>query len=80
MATLTVDDDVLLEVDELSKEEEISRSELVGKAIRIYLGNKRAEEMNEWRRNYAAKHGVITEEEINEEIRAYKNERKPVTT
>jgi len=80
MATLTVTDDRLRQVDEFAKEKALSREDVVDEAIRIYLGGKRAEEMNEWRRNYAARRGVITEEEIAEEIRAYRNERKRVTS
>jgi metal-responsive CopG/Arc/MetJ family transcriptional regulator len=56
-------------VDEFAKKEELSRDELVDKAIRIYLNKKRLSEMREWRREYIAEHGVITEEEINEEIK-----------
>jgi len=80
MATLTVSipfrDDLLQQVDEFAKKEELSRDELVDKAIRIYLNKKRLNEMREWRREYIAEHGVITEEEINEEIMKCREEEK----
>jgi metal-responsive CopG/Arc/MetJ family transcriptional regulator len=78
MATLTVNipfrDDLLRQMDEFAKKEALSRDELVDKAIRIYLNKKKLSEMREWRREYVAKHGVITEEEINEEIRKYRED------
>jgi len=80
MATLTVSipfrDDLLRQVDDFAKKEELSRNELVDKAIRIYLNKKRLNEMREWRREYIAEHGAITEEEINEEIRKCREEEK----
>jgi len=76
MATLTVTDNRLQEVDEFAKKEELNRDELVDKAIRVYLNKKRLDEMDKWRREHIARYGVITEEEINEEIRKYKEERR----
>jgi metal-responsive CopG/Arc/MetJ family transcriptional regulator len=76
MATLTVNDDVVLKVDEFAKKEELSRDELVERAIRVYLNGKIVNEMRELRREYIAQHGAIAEEDINEEIRKYKEEKR----
>ncbi|GBU23265.1 hypothetical protein R80B4_03182 [Fibrobacteres bacterium R8-0-B4] len=44
MATLTIDDEVVLKVDEFAKEEARSREEVVSQAIEVYLLKK------EWER------------------------------
>ncbi|GBU20286.1 hypothetical protein R80B4_00162 [Fibrobacteres bacterium R8-0-B4] len=76
MATLTVNDEIVLKVDEFAKKEELSRDEIVERAIRVYLNGKIVNEMRELRREYIERHGAITEEEISEEIRKYKEERR----
>jgi len=76
MATLTVNDDTVLKVDEFAKEEELSRDELVERAVRVYMNGKIMNEIRELRREHIARHGAITEEEVNEEIRKYKEERR----
>jgi len=71
MATLTVDDDVLLQVDECAKEEEISREDFVNRAIRVYLHEKLMDELNAHGRRLG-----LTEEIIAEEIKRYREERR----
>jgi len=70
MATLTVDDDVLLKVDELAKEEEISREDFVNRAIRLYLHEKLMDDLHAHGKRLG-----ITEEIIAEEIKSYREER-----
>jgi predicted transcriptional regulator len=78
MTTLTIEvgNDVMQEVEKFAQKEERSREEIVGKAIRVYMNQKRLEEMRKWRDEHVAKYGAITEEEINEEIRLYREERE----
>jgi len=71
MATLTVDDDVLLKVDECAKEEEISREDVVNRAISLYLHEKLMDELNAHGRRLG-----ITEEIITEEIKRSREERR----
>jgi metal-responsive CopG/Arc/MetJ family transcriptional regulator len=71
MATLTVDDDVLLKVDELAKEEEISREDFVNRAIRVYLHEKLMDDLNAHGRRLG-----LTEEIISEEIKRSREERR----
>jgi predicted transcriptional regulator len=71
MATLTVDDDILLKVDELAKEEEISREDVVNRAISLYQHEKLMDELNAHGRRLG-----ITEEIIAEEIKHSREERR----
>ena len=66
MATLTVDDDVLLKVDECAKEEEISREDVVNRAISLYLHEKLMDELNAHGRRLG----------ITEEIKRSREERR----
>jgi len=79
MATLTVADDRLLEVDEYAKNEELSREDIVNEAISMYLRKKRWNKIFEEGDRLAAKNG-ITEDEvmeiINYEIRLARAERR----
>jgi metal-responsive CopG/Arc/MetJ family transcriptional regulator len=72
MATLTVADDRLREVDEFAKKEERSREEIVDKAIEVYLLKKEWERMRQWGRELAAT--GITEEDVREEIKKCREE------
>ncbi len=72
MATLTVADDRLREVDEFAKKEERSREEIVDRAIEVYLLKKEWERMRQWGRELAAT--GITEEEVREEIKKCREE------
>jgi len=72
MATLTVADDRLLEVDEFAKKEERSREEIVDRAIEAYLLKKEWERMRRWGRELAA--AGITEEDVREEIKKCREE------
>ncbi|MDR2591715.1 MAG: hypothetical protein LBC59_02775 [Chitinispirillales bacterium] len=72
MATLTVADDRLLEVDEFAKKEERSREEIVDRAIEVYLLKKEWERMRQWGRELAAT--GITEEDVREEIKKCREE------
>jgi len=74
MATLTVADDRLLEVDEYAKEEERSREDIVNEAITLYLRKKRWERLRQWGRELAAT--GITEEDVREEIKNCRRERR----
>jgi metal-responsive CopG/Arc/MetJ family transcriptional regulator len=71
MATLTVDDAVLLKVDECAKEERISREDFVNRAISLYLHEKLMDELNAHGRRLG-----ITEEIIAEEIKRSREERR----
>jgi len=71
MATLTMDDDVLIEVDEHAKEEEISREDFIKRAIRLYLHQKMMADLHEHARRMG-----ITPEVIAEEIRQYRAEQR----
>jgi len=75
MATLTVADDRLREVDECAKNEERSRDDIVNEAIYFYLRKKRWNKIFEEGDRLAAENG-ITEDVIAEEIRSYREEKK----
>jgi len=71
MATLMIDDDVALKIDEFAKKEEISREDFINRAIRLYLHEKLMDELNEHGRRLG-----ITEEIIAEEIKRGREERR----
>jgi len=71
MATLTVADDRLREVDEFAKKEERSREELVDEAIYLYLREKTLNEIRNDIKNMG-----ITEEDIYNEIKLYREEKR----
>jgi len=70
MATLTIADDRLQEVDEFAKKEDLSRDELVDEAIRAYLNKKKLDEMEENRQhgNNGAKLSIRSKREIVESL------------
>jgi metal-responsive CopG/Arc/MetJ family transcriptional regulator len=72
MATLTVADDRLREVDEYAKNEARSRDDIVNEAIEVYLRKKEWERIRQWGRELAAT--GITEEDVQEEIRRCREE------
>jgi hypothetical protein len=78
MATLTVTDDRLRQIDEFAKEEAISREEAVNEAIDAYLRQKPLPQPSEWGRKMARL--GFTEDEvmeiINYEIRLARAERR----
>jgi len=69
MATLTVADDRLSEVDEYAKEEERSREDIVNEAIYMYLREKKLNAIRD-----RIKSMGITEEDIFEEVRQCRKE------
>jgi len=71
MAMLTVADDRLREVDEFAKKEERSRDEIVDEAIYLYLREKTLNAI----RDDIKKMG-ITEEDIFNEIKLYRKEKR----
>jgi len=71
MATLTIDDDVVLKVDEYAKKEEISREAFVNRAVELYLREKFIAGLHEDGRRMG-----ITPEVIAEEIRQYRAEQR----
>jgi metal-responsive CopG/Arc/MetJ family transcriptional regulator len=75
MATLTVADDRLLEVDEYAKNEERSREDIVNEAISLYLRKKRWNKIFEEGDRLAVKNG-ITEDVVAEEISSYREKKK----
>jgi len=72
MATLTVNDDIVLKVDEFAREEERSREDIVSQAIEVYLLKKEWERIRLWGRELAAT--GITEEDVKEEIKKCREE------
>jgi len=78
MATLTVTDERLSEVDEFAKSEERSRDEIVDEAIDFYLRQKSLSGVSEWGREMA-KRGYTEDEVmeiINEEVHRARAERR----
>ncbi len=71
MATLTMDDDVVLKVDEYAKKEEISREDFVNRAVELSLREKFIAGLHEDGRRMG-----ITPEVIAEEIRLYRAEQR----
>jgi metal-responsive CopG/Arc/MetJ family transcriptional regulator len=71
MATLTVADDRLQQVDEFAKKEERSREEIVDEAIYLYLREKTLNEIRD-----DVKRMGITEEDIFNEIKLYREEKR----
>jgi len=69
MATLTVTDDRLRQLDEFAKEEAVSREDIVDEAIAIYVRAKEWDSICAYGYSHALKHG-ITEDVINEETRS----------
>jgi metal-responsive CopG/Arc/MetJ family transcriptional regulator len=71
MATLTVTDDRLRQIDEFAKEEALSRESVVDEAIDEYLSEKRLNKI----RDEVMSMG-ITEEDIALEIKRYREEKR----
>ena len=68
--------DILRQIDEIAKSEARTRSELIREAARIYIERKKEwESIFAYGESIAAKYG-ITEEDINEEIKNYRKEKK----
>jgi len=71
MATLTVTDERLSEVDEYAKSEERSRDEIVDEAIYLYLREKKLNAIRD-----DIKRMGLTEEDIFNEIKLYRAEKR----
>jgi metal-responsive CopG/Arc/MetJ family transcriptional regulator len=71
MATLTVTDDRLRQIDEFAKEEALSRENIVNEAIDEYLSEKRLNKI----RDEVMSMG-ITEEDIAQQVKLYREEKR----
>jgi len=69
-------EDLLRQIDETAKNEARTRSELIREAARIYIERKKDwESIFAYGESIAAKYN-FTEEDVNEEIRKYREERQ----
>ena len=80
MAVSTVNisfqDDLLNQIDQIAKNEARTRSELIREAARIYIERKKKwESIFAYGESLAQKY-KFTEEDINEEIKKYREEKK----
>jgi metal-responsive CopG/Arc/MetJ family transcriptional regulator len=66
MAVLTIEDDLMLEVDQFAQLDEVSREEFVQKATRIYLREKRWERIQEFGREMRER--GVTEEDLQKSL------------
>jgi len=68
--------EILQQIDEIAKNEARTRSELIREAARIYIERKRKwESIFAYGESISAKYG-FTEEDVNEEIKKHRNEKK----
>ena len=68
--------DILQQIDEIAKNEARTRSELIREAARIYIEQKRKwESIFAYGESISSKYG-FTEEDVNEEIKKYRDEKK----
>jgi len=79
MAVSTVNisfqEDLLSQIDQIAKKEARTRSELIREAARIYIERKKKwESIFAYGESISAKY-KITEEDVNEEIRKYREEK-----
>jgi len=71
--------DILRQIDEIAKSEARTRSELIREAARIYIERKKKwESIFAYGESLSAKHG-FTEEDVNEEIKSYRTEKRRKT-
>jgi metal-responsive CopG/Arc/MetJ family transcriptional regulator len=78
MATVNIsfNSEILRQIDEVAKNEARTRSELIREAARIYIERKKKwESIFAYGESLASKYG-FTEEDVNEEIKKYRNEKK----
>jgi len=69
-------DDLLQQIDEIARNEERTRSDLITTATEIYVERKKEwEDIFAYGQSLAAKY-QFTEEDVNEEIKRYKEERR----
>ena len=69
-------EDLLRQIDEAAKNEAMTRSELIGEAARVYIERKKDwENIFAYGESIAAKY-QFTEEDVNEEIAKYREERQ----
>ena len=70
--------DLLLQIDEIAKNEARTRSELIREAARLYIERKKKwESIFKYGESLAAKYN-ITEEDITEEITKYRKEKEKI--
>ena len=79
MAVSTVNisfqDDLLVQIDQVAKNEARSRSELIREAARIYIERKKKwESIFSYGQSLAEKYN-FTEDDVNEEIKKYRKEK-----
>ncbi|MDR0321675.1 MAG: ribbon-helix-helix domain-containing protein [Treponema sp.] len=68
--------EILRQIDEVAKNEARTRSELIREAARIYIERKKKwESIFSYGESLALKYG-FTEEDVNEEIKKYRKEKK----
>lgn len=68
--------EILRQIDEVAKSEARTRSELIREAARIYIERKKKwESIFAYGESIASKYG-FTEEDVNEEIKKYRKEKK----
>ena len=68
--------DLLQQIDEIAKNEARTRSELIREAARLYIERKKKwESIFAYGESIASKYN-ITEDDVSEEIRAYREENK----
>ena len=80
MAVSTVNisfqDDLLLQIDQIAKNESRTRSELIREAARVYIERKKKwESIFSYGQSLAEKY-TFTENDVNEEIKKYREEKK----
>ena len=82
MAVSTVNisfqDDLLLQIDQVAKKEARTRSELIREAARLYIERKKKwESIFSYGQSLAKKY-KFTEDDVNEEIRKYREEKNKI--
>ena len=71
--------DILQQIDKVAKSEARSRSELIREAARLYIEQKKKwESIFAYGESISSKYG-FTEEDVNKEIRKYRQEKKAAT-
>ncbi len=74
--TLSLPPEMLKEVDQLVKEENRTRSELIREALRKYVNDKRWLQIKQWGLQSARELDISTEDEIDSFIHEYRKGKK----
>jgi CopG family transcriptional regulator / antitoxin EndoAI len=74
LLTISIMPDFLAEVEQIAKEENRTKSELIREALRRYIEDRQWEKLTRYARERAAQAGIKTEEDVQKIVEEYRSE------